>query len=73
MPEREHRVHVLPAWPSGRFVACTCTAQSPASRNEDDLFAWTYEHLGRDLGTAPPDPATAQARTWQAIPDDGLF
>lgn len=73
MLEREHRVRVLEAWPSGRFVACICAEQSPASRNEDDLVAWTYAHLGLDAGPGMPAAEVTASRSWSAVPDDGLF
>jgi hypothetical protein len=68
----DHQVRVMQAWPSGRFVACTCTDQSPASRNEDDLTAWTYAHLGLDPAPLVPS-SLAEALTWAAVPDGALF
>jgi hypothetical protein len=67
-----HQVRVVQAWPSGRFVACTCAAQSRASRDEDVLTAWTYAHLGLDPAPLVPS-SLAEALTWAAVPEGALF
>lgn len=52
-----HKLRVHNAWPSGQFIACTCTQQSPPSiaRDPDALTHWAYQHLGIEYDTAIAD------------------